>query len=365
MSSVRLHNIAAVVISSLILVVFFQNCSKSNFNSASSSLQSGNANAGSGQSNPTPIDSSHLPFISKPTGTFASTGPTVSPTLAGHAQAKGVLIRIKWSDLEPTPGQFDFSALDSNISVVTNAGKDWSLGVLAGQFAPSWIYSSPYNVASMNLTFRGSPVSVPKFWDTNLENRLQILADALAAKYSSNAKLRLVYLPQMTLNGVEGHFNGITASTLDSFGYTDQLWVDSILKTTDIFRKAFSTKPIAIELHYLHDSMIAPQAIMNAILTNAELKNQVGITIWWISGNTTYQPLLLDALKVFTQNGGTGYAQLINKSSETTSFPNGDYTKVFEQAAELGIKYIEPWDADFNLGSWDNLFAAFNSSTSN
>lgn len=296
------------------------------------------------------------PFSVNPVrGVFASAGATDSDVV-GNSNVRGVLVRVFWRDLEPNPGQYNWSLIDNQISLTKSLGKKWSLAVLGGSFAPSWLYSPPFSIGSMSLTFQGGPVTVPKFWDNGLQTRLNSLAQALSARYLIDDSLALVYLPQMTLNGVEGHFNGIADATLTGYGMTESNWANAVLSAANAFAAAFPPKPIAVELHNILSSHNAPQQIMNGISSGINA-DQIGVAVWWLSGKTTYQTNLLTAIGNFN---GEVYTQLIDNSADVASFQNNDYTTAFTQAQSLGSRYIEPWDVDVELGTWNSLFSSFN-----
>jgi hypothetical protein len=59
---------------------------------------------------------------------------------------------------------------------------------------------------------------------------------------------------------------------------------------------------------------------------------------------------------VFSSAGATSVTVLNN----TTSFSAGEYSKVFEQAKLISARYIEPWDYEFTITTWNNTFTDFN-----
>ena len=291
-----------------------------------------------------------------PRGVFASAGGT-SPDVVNHVQTKGVLVRVPWSSIEPAAGGFDFRSIDTQVALAKAAGKGWSLAVVAGPTAPTWLYAAPYDVPPMSITFRSQPVRVPQFWNATLQQRVTALAQSLASRYGSDDSLRLVYLPQMSSNGIEGHFNGNTSSALAAQGLTENRWVEAVLQASRSFAAAFPTKPVAVELHYILDSAGAATRIMRAIESDSALLNQVGVALWWISGKNDYQPELLTAFASFR---GAVYAQLIDRADNVASFHNGDYSTAFSQAKALRVRYIEPWEVDLISRRWDTLFDDFN-----
>ena len=110
-------------------------------------------------------------------------------------------------------------------------------------------------------------------------------------------------------------------------------------------------------MHELLGSAEIPEQIMKGILDDPELKDQVGIGMWWISGKTDYQSDLVRAIEKFP---GDVYGQVIGRSDQSHRFPAGNYAAVFEQAEKLGMRYIEPWNYEFENHTYDALVEAFN-----
>lgn len=294
--------------------------------------------------------------VPKPRGTFASAGGTEA-AVVGHAQVLGVLARAGWSEIEPTPGAYEFQRIDGQIQLAKAKGKGFSLAILGGPSAPAWLYEAPYRVESMDIVFRANPVKVPKFWDPTLQQRLAALAGAIAAKYGDDPSLKLVYLPQMSGNGVEGHFNGNPNDTLTRQGLNEDLWVDAVLQATRAMVAALPTKPIAVELHHILGSAGAGKRIMAGIESDATLLEHVGVACWWLSGKSDYQGDLLEAFKSFR---GEVYGQAIDKASNASSFQSGDFSQIFVQAKALHMRYVEPWEVDFKSGLWETAITHYN-----
>lgn len=294
--------------------------------------------------------------VQKPSGIFSSAGST-SPVVLNHSATRGVLIRAFWKDIESTEGSFNFSAIDNQVNAVKAAGKKYSLSILAGGIgSPDWLITQK-NAPYFNYLFRGAPYKLPLIWDNTVLTYMGKLADKLAEKYNNDSSLLLVYIPQMTANGVEGHLNGFNQSAFTTAGYTETKWIDASLQNAKKFAAVFSKKALAFEVHELFNAVNPPSAIITNLWNDNSLNHRVGAAMWWISGNTTYQPNLITVLENFP---GDIYCQVIDRSDSTASFPNGDYTKVFEQAKKIRARYIEPWDYEFTISSWNSVFAGFN-----
>jgi hypothetical protein len=292
----------------------------------------------------------------KPSGVFAASGST-NNTILTHAATRGVLVRVFWKDIEAAEGSFNFTPIDVQINAVKNAGKKYSLAVLAGCVGtPEWLITVR-NAAYINTSFRGAPVKLPLAWDNAALTYLGKLADKLAERYNTDTSLQLVYIPQMTANGVEGHLNGVLQTDMVTAGYTETKWIDASVQNAKRFANAFTNKALAFEVHDLFNSSTPASTIITTLWNDNTLSKRVGAAMWWISGNSTYQPNLITVLQNFP---GDIYCQVIDRSDNTTSFAAGDYSKVFEQAKKIHARYIEPWDYEFTISTWNSLFTDFN-----
>ncbi|MGG9963949.1 hypothetical protein [Ferruginibacter sp. SUN106] len=308
----------------------------------------------SGGTSPAPVTS--VSGVTKPSGVFSSAGAT-SATVLNNSNNRGVLIRAFWKDIEATEGSFNFTVLDNQINAIKSKNKKYSLAILAGGIgSPGWLISQK-NVPYFDYLFQGQPYKLPLIWNDTALIYLGKLADKLAERYNNDTSLLLVYIPQMTANGVEGHLNGFNQTGFTNAGYTETKWINASVQNAKRFATAFSKKALAFEVHDLFNSSTPASAVINSLWADNTLDHRVGAAMWWISGGTTYQSGLITVLKNFP---GDIYCQVIDRSDNTTSFPAGDYTKVFEQAKLIRARYIEPWDYEFSITTWNNNFTDFN-----
>lgn len=300
----------------------------------------------------TPADKS----VAKPSGIFSSSG-SGNANVLNHPSVRGVLVRASWKDIEPTEGNFNFTVLDYQINNLKANGKKYSLAVNAGGVgSPDWLITQK-NVPYFDYLFRGSPYKLPLIWNDTVLTYMGKFADKLAEKYNNDTSLMLVYIPQMTANGNEGHLNGFNQTAFTAAGYTEAKWIEYSLKNAKKFAAAFSKKALAFEVHDIFNSSAPASAIINDLWNDATLKKRVGAAMWWISGKEDYQPNLITVLKNFP---GDIYCQVIGRSDETTRFPPEGYQKVFEQAKQIRARYIEPWEYEFGITTWNAVFTDFN-----
>ncbi|HAI12755.1 MAG TPA: hypothetical protein DCM28_13690 [Phycisphaerales bacterium] len=302
--------------------------------------------------------------VQKPSGIFASAGWRDRKALNSDI-AKGILVRVPWKTIEPQPGKFDLSSIELQKNAITHAGKQWSLAVLAGVNSPSWLTQKPFDTKTIRIKARTRgkgyvPVDMPCYWDQTVQDRLKKLAQALAEKYNDDPTLVLVYVPQMTSNGIEGHFNANRPADLRQAGLTGEKYIAAAKSAAKSFAMAFTQKAIAIEVHEILDDASIPEKIINDLWNDPSLNHRVGAGMWWLSGKGQYQSNLL---KVLQKYPGDIYGQVIGRSDQTHRFPNGDYTAIFKQAKQLGIRYIEVWEYELKQPHLFNAMKQFNHDT--
>lgn len=272
----------------------------------------------------------HALAVDKPLGSFSASGSGTA-SIYSNPNLRGVLLRVIWSQIETAPGTFNFTPLDNQVANVTAQGRSWSLAVLGGGLgSPAWLTNTvaegglgaPY----ITYSFRGAPgYRLPLIWDATVQERLAQLATKLAERYNNNASLKLVYVTQMTANGIEGHLQGVTMSTLIAAG-TDQdgdsdvdaadfalNWIAASKATARSFALAFTNKALAFEVHDVNGTSTIPETIINDLWNDVSLGQRVGAAMWWISGKTTYQTQLINVLSAYP---GDIYGQVIGPSDD-------------------------------------------------
>ncbi len=295
--------------------------------------------------------------VFKPSGCFSSSGGNQMDVI-NHPECRGALVVTHWKSIEPSQGKFDFTIIKNAVKVIKTYGKKWSLAVASGGTgSPTWLFDS-LHVPYVNYSFRGvAGYKLPLFWDSTVQHRLTILAEALGKEFADETSLALVYVTQITANGNEGHLNGINMDSMRLAGFTSEKWIASVKYIAKAYANAFPNKALAVEVHEIDNSAEIPKNITNDLWDDASLQHRVGAAMWWLSGKTSYQPALIQVLKDFP---GDKYAQVIGRSDETSRFQNNDYKTIFSQAKEIGLRYIEPWEWEYKNHTFDNELKDFN-----
>ena len=296
--------------------------------------------------------------IYKPKGCSASVGPGVSSVVLQNPQDRYQLITIKWSDIEVSPGVFTFTNLQNQINTITSYNKKYALAIVSGGTgSPPWLIDT-LNAPYINYLFQGTtPARLPLWWDSIVQQRLSIMITALGNQFANDSSLALVYITQMTANGLEGHLNGIQMTTMYNNGFTPTNWINAAKQTAYYYTVSFPDKAIAFEVHDVDNSTVIPSTIINDLYNDATLCQRVGAAIWWLSGKTTYQTNLLTVIQNFQ---GDKYAQLIGRSNQPERFQDGLIETAFFQAKQLGIRYVEPWLYEYQNNTINNTLLDFN-----
>ncbi|TWU41423.1 hypothetical protein Q31b_28690 [Novipirellula aureliae] len=318
--------------------------------------------------------------VEKPTGTYAS---RITAAAVQNKQMQGGLVRVTWSEMEPKPGQFNFDPIEKQVRLLKPT-MNWTLAIHGGwtstqvpensaqawrrprSLSPDWLVSD-LHVETFTMNFRGNPVQMPKYWDPLVQKRLKEMLSAVGNRYRSDQRLKLIYVPQMTSNGTEGHFNGVPTQTLlqaaginprdkDAEKKFGDLWLKASAETTHSVLQAFPGKAVAFEVHELFHSIEIPTRLISEF-QKPPYENRVGIGMWWISGKTEYQA---DLIHLLSDYQGDLYGQVIGRSDQPDRFKDRDYASVFKQAEDLGMRYIEPWNYEFENHTCDEDLQKFN-----
>jgi hypothetical protein len=207
-------------------------------------------------------------------------------------------------------------------------------------------------IQTLNTTVAGSggtvtytrAVEMPVPWSTNFQAHYRTLISAWADEFADNPNVKLVYVPQPSVNGIEGLMSTAhEAELLAQFGADwPTLWRQGVIDLMNIVREYFPTQKLAIELHDVDDTYIHSKWVMENLPDS-----DCGIANWWTSGKTTYQTDLLNTMIAWD---GDIYCQIITNTNGATNrakLQDSDIYTAFMQARNMGAKYIEPWEYEF------------------
>jgi Beta-galactosidase len=155
----------------------------------------------------------------------------------------GVLLRIKWSVVEPTQGTYDWSYFDHGLALAKQHGKLVQMSVTCGFAAPDWLYGLGVLKWTTSGKIRG-PQTQPAPWDAVFQKHLSALISTWGSRYDSNPLVASVTLWCGGRN-IETFFAQTPEDSfqLDRVGGV-QLWLAAAEKVVDMYHAAWPTTPL-------------------------------------------------------------------------------------------------------------------------
>ena len=207
----------------------------------------------------------------------------ISTSNYSNPNINGVVVRFKWNDVEPTPGNFNWTFVDGEISKAITYNKKVSLQPLD---RPDWLGSigaQQYYYLDKNAahTTYGQVLSEVIPWDSTYVSRFKIFIQNLAAKYANSPVVTYV-------NTIGGNFSRnlpdtvITNTTTltkqpfwKAFTYNADSLGSLMNKMTDFYMSHFPTTPLWCSVDYV---LFEPNATGKARNYLASIYCNYGIT---------------------------------------------------------------------------------------
>src|SRR3989344_3490971 len=70
-------------------------------------------------------------------------GRAANSEILSRPEIDWLVARVRWSKLEPTEGNYDFSYLENELELARALGKKTVLRIIAGRGSPDWILNDP------------------------------------------------------------------------------------------------------------------------------------------------------------------------------------------------------------------------------
>lgn len=155
-------------------------------------------------------------------GIYAIAPPQTDPTKQAQSlpdsfytnpNIDGVFVQYPWSELEPSPGVYNWSRVDREMSAIVAAGKKISVEILPGASTPQWVYTLGAQKDSFTTPIgpraRCKTIDIPTPWDPTYQKRfaetLQAFASHIKALPGVYSAVRIVKITGVTT--VTGEFN--------------------------------------------------------------------------------------------------------------------------------------------------------------
>jgi hypothetical protein len=141
----------------------------------------------------------------------------------------GFTLRVFWSDIEPTQGQYNFGVIDTAIQNVAAIGRGLNLEILNGE-EPAYVLSG---ASATYLDHRGGTNPVP--WDTFAQQRMAALYTALSDHVVPGPGGSHLLRDDPTLRSIDAAPAGLNFGVRDINGgirnhpdYTQQKYIDAV-----------------------------------------------------------------------------------------------------------------------------------------
>ncbi|MDG9668964.1 beta-galactosidase [Hahella sp. CR1] len=261
----------------------------------------------------------------------------------------GVLVRISWALLEPTPGVYDWSRLDSQLAKAQQEGVKIALAITNGAEAPSWLKSE--GAQTLDYLFRSVyPKSMPLPWDSVFLDRYSQFIDALGQRYDGNPNIALVHMTNSTTNGFEMQyfFDRDTENRFRSMGFSNEALVESWKQIMDAYDDAFPNTKLDVEIHPVFRSPVVAQEV--AAYGHASIGQRFGLFAAWFSEENamTAYPDMYNLL-VSAQATSFAAVQIVGTASSDRAniqLTEEELLGSIQFALDSGFNYIEVWAAD-------------------
>ncbi|MAY73745.1 MAG: hypothetical protein CMJ31_03295 [Phycisphaerae bacterium] len=267
----------------------------------------------------------------------------------------GILVRIGWNDVEPSPGVIDFSRLDDQIALAEAAGKRISLAVVNGPQAPVWLPS--VGVETFTYMRNEDTITIPVPWDETHLERWTTLIEALGARFATEDTISLVYMTHASANGFEMQlpFSPVDQANWLAAGYTPELYTDSWEAVVDAFATAFPNHPLSHDVHPVLGSDDVQENV--ARYASETYGERMGIlAAWWMERNAyevypgSFDVLVTSAVRTHAE------VQVANSFTlRPDRFGPAGIAAEIDLALDAGIGYMEIWNSDLLNASLTSL----------
>jgi len=199
-----------------------------------------------------------------------SDSPSNAAALCEHPGVSGIVWRRTWNEVEPSPGNYDFSSYDKVLKAIASSANPrcqvW-LFVEFKSFATSPTKNPSPNYlqaqhSAPNVYGKGAATCF--MWEPTVANAYGEMMKAAAAHFDSNPRIEGLILQESSL----GLSDKYSQDVKDGGTYTPAAWRDALIQLIDTCANAFASSRCMPFLNflrgnqsYLHDISAAISAI--------------------------------------------------------------------------------------------------------
>ena len=169
--------------------------------------------------------------------------PSQYPIVGGH-------ITFNWEHLEPAPGRVTLDGLENWLAREAALGKPAGIGLVTyngiaagGDVVPNWVYAE----APEARVLCENNWSIPRYWSEAYLSRYERFVRAVGAAYDGDPRIAWVE----TGVGIYGETmpaEPAYRTCLEAHGLTTELWIQTVNRITRIYRQAFPTTPLLLQM---------------------------------------------------------------------------------------------------------------------
>ncbi len=303
---------------------------------------------------------------------------------------EGALIAVRWFELEPVEGQYDWSMIDEALELVEGAGKVAVLNVMtSGVSVPSWLLDN-YDVQVFDFVDEnqyhptyGDTFTVPVYWDSvYLAKKFEFLSQ-LAERYAGRESIVAVMVSFVGTMTNDWFIPDNAYGQLLDMGYSNELMLEVARRTVDFWAQHFPDKALKMPIGFspAYDNVTSTDlaeavidyaynaypgrfyAQINALSTIIPLATDVRVTS--ASPGTAYYLLKLLA----EHPGENGLQMLCDFTSQAQRLDNGNVCPDLSAGCVMSalkriadsyqVHYVEFWYQDLENNGLDEYISAF------
>jgi hypothetical protein len=177
-------------------------------------------------------------FLDKP-----NLDPRLYPIVGGH-------LKFAWDDLEPAPGEIQWPIIENWVAQEAALGKPVGIGFVTyngvdagGDLVPRWVYRE----APEARVLCANNWSIPRYWSEAYLSRYERFVRAVGAVYDGDPRIAWVEIG-VGLYGETTPDREIFYPCLEDAGLTSALWVQTVNRITELYRRAFPTTPLFLQM---------------------------------------------------------------------------------------------------------------------
>ncbi len=287
-----------------------------------------------------------------PTGIYCSCGLTttqsdsITPAIAQLAFVEGVLVRIRWSDIETSRNVYDFSLIQRQLDLAEQYNTRIALAIVQGSGTPTWLAQE--GAQTIDYAFAGQTRTIAAAWDPVYQSIWSDTVAVIGAAFDREPRISLVHATNASHNGFEMQLPLGAEAAFVAAGYTDQAYADSWKRSLDDFATAFASHALDVEVHPVFNrEAVAQEVTAHGVLHHGQRYG--AFSAWWSTSNAmqTYPGMFT----IISQTASSTFAgvQMVGSWNTTPQRFSSDlqvYKDAYDLALTIGVRYIEVWNAD-------------------